>query len=514
MATSAPDTVADGKAHGLKALSETVAADTDALADDRAEAVNAKHNRPLYESPPKIHPKQAKGRFRRIKWIVLFVTLGIYYLAPWVRWPRGEGIPDQAILVDFSERKFYFFFIEIWPQEFYYITGLLILAALGLFLVTSVFGRVWCGYTCPQTVWTDLFVQIERWIEGDRNKRIRLDQARWTLAKLAKRTAKHGLWLVVAVSTGGAWVFYFNDAPQLLGDLFAGTAPTPAYVSMGVLTATTYLLGGHAREQVCTYMCPWPRIQGAMFDENTLLVSYRWDRGEPRGRHKKGDSWEGRGDCIDCNQCVAVCPVGIDIRDGAQMECIQCALCIDACNDVMAKVGRPPNLIAYETINAPERRAQGDHSGIRLLRPRTLLYSALIAVVAGIMVAGLSTRATTDVNVLRDRNPVFVRLADGGIRNGYELKVLNKLHQERTFTIAVDGLPGVRLFNPVTREEGTVALTVPADSVGSVKLYVSLPKGHVTDGTLEDGSAAVDFVIRHDATDTRVVETMPFRGPN
>jgi polyferredoxin len=206
--------------------------------------------------------------------------------------------------------------------------------------------------------------------------------------------------------------------------------------------------------------------------------------------------------------------VGIDIRDGAQMECIQCALCIDACNDVMAKVGRPPNLIAYETINAPERRAQGDHSGIRLLRPRTLLYSALIAVVAGIMVAGLSTRATTDVNVLRDRNPVFVRLADGGIRNGYELKVLNKLHQDRTFEISVAGLPGVRLFNPVTREEGTVALTVPADSVGSVKLYVSLPKGHVTDGTLEDGSAAVDFVIRHDATDTRVVETMPFRGPN
>ena len=498
---------------GLKAVTESVAADTEALADDRAEAVNAKQNRPLYESKPKIHPKAAHGQFRKIKWIVLFVTLGIYYVAPWIRWPRGAGLTDQAILVDFNDRKFYFFFIEIWPQEFYYVTGLLILAALILFLATSMFGRVWCGYTCPQTVWTDLFVQIERWIEGDRNKRIKLDKAKWSWNKLSKRVVKHSLWLLVAVSTGGAWVFYFNDAPSLLGDLFAGTAPTPAYVSMGILTFTTYLLGGHAREQVCTYMCPWPRIQGAMFDENTLLVSYRWDRGEPRGRHKKGQSWDGRGDCIDCNQCVAVCPMGIDIRDGAQLECIQCALCIDACNDVMAKVGRPANLIAYETINAPEMRAQGKTPKIRWLRPRSILYSVLIMVVGGIMLAGLSTRATTEVNILRDRNPVFVRLADGSIRNGYELKVLNKQHAERTFTITVEGLAQARLFNPATRQDGAVDVTVPADSVGSLKLYVALPASEVSSGVLENGSASVDFVVRHRETGTRVVESMPFRGP-
>ncbi|HSR72239.1 MAG TPA: cytochrome c oxidase accessory protein CcoG, partial [Kiloniellales bacterium] len=266
-----------------------------AVERSEAEPVNKKARRSLYAKRAKIFPKRARGTFRRLKWIVMAVTLSIYYLAPWIRWDRGPNAPDQAILIDIPDRKFYFFFIEIWPQEVYYVTGLLILAAVGLFLVTSLAGRVWCGYTCPQTVWTDLFIAVERFVEGDRSARIRLDRTPWTGAKLAKRAVKHGIWLLIALLTGGAWVFYFADAPSLAVDLVTLDAPAVAYITIGVLTSTTYLLGGIAREQVCTYMCPWPRIQGAMLDEESLVVTYRDYRGEPRGPYRKGESWDGRG---------------------------------------------------------------------------------------------------------------------------------------------------------------------------------------------------------------------------
>jgi len=264
----------------------------------------------------------AHGLYRNIKWLALFVLLGIYYITPWIRWDRGPGQPSQAVLVDFENARFYFFFIEIWPQEVYYITGLLILAALGLFLATSLFGRVWCGYACPQTIWTDLFIQVEKFFEGDRNARMKLDKAPWTTKKVFKKTGKHLVWLLIAALTGGAWILYFHDAPTIARDFFTGHAPTTSYVFITLMTFTTYWLAGHMREQVCTYMCPWPRIQAAMIDEDALNVTYRYDRGEPRGAHKKGTSWDDRGDCIDCRQCVAVCPVGIDIRDGLQLECI------------------------------------------------------------------------------------------------------------------------------------------------------------------------------------------------
>ena len=227
------------------------------------EAVNASANRPLYEKRKKIFPRKASGPFRKLKWGILAVTLGIYYLLPWVRWDRGPNSPDQAVLVDFPTQRFYFFFIEIWPQEIYFVTGLLILAALSLFLITSIAGRVWCGYTCPQTVWTDLFILVERLIEGDRNARMRLNDAPWSAAKIRKRALKHAAWLIIAVCTGGAWVFYFADAPTLAAQLVRFDAPLVSYIFIGVLTFTTYMLAGHAREQVCTYMCPWPRIQGA-----------------------------------------------------------------------------------------------------------------------------------------------------------------------------------------------------------------------------------------------------------
>jgi cytochrome c oxidase accessory protein FixG len=476
------------------------------------EPVHAKHRRSMYEARKAIHPRKAHGAFRRLKWIIMAVTLAIYYLTPWLRWDRGPVAPDQAVLIDLPGRRFYFFFIELWPQEVYYITGLLILAAIGLFLVTSVWGRAWCGYACPQTVWTDLFIAVERFIEGDRNARLRLDRAPWGAAKIRKRLTKHLAWIVIGVLTGGAWVFYFADAPTLFGELFAGEASFYAYLFVAMFTATTYLLGGLAREQVCIYMCPWPRIQGAMVDEDTLTVSYRGYRGEPRGSHKKGETWDGRGDCIDCNQCVAVCPVGIDIRDGSQLECITCALCIDACDEVMPKVGRPTGLIGYDTDANMALRARGQTPGFRLIRPRTIVYTAILAVVATIMLIALLNRVPLDVNVLRDRNPLFVMLSDGGVRNGFTVKLLNKSPAETAYTLVVEGLdnPEINVVGaPETSKVAQVMLTVPADSLRSFRITVA-----VADASSVDGSADVNFVVTTVDGSTTVVVDSLFKGPD
>ena len=313
----------------------------------------------LYAKRKQIYPKLAHGKFRTVKWIAMAALLGIYYLVPWLRWERGVGVPDQAVLADFAGERFFFFGIEIWPQEAYYMAGLMILAALGLFLVTSLFGRVWCGYACPQTVWTDLYIWVERAFEGDRAARMRLDAKPMSFNKLWRKVGKHIVWLIIAFLTGGAFILYFHDARMIAQTFFIGEAPLSAYWFAGILTFTTYALAGTMREQVCTYLCPWPRIQAALTDEHALNVTYRYDRGEPRGPHRKGESWEGRGDCIDCKQCVQVCPMGIDIRDGVQLECIHCALCIDACDQMMKKVDRPTGLIAYDTDVAVARRAAG-----------------------------------------------------------------------------------------------------------------------------------------------------------
>ena len=269
----------------------------------------------LYAAARKIYPAAVHGRLRTIKWAVLMITLGIYYFTPFIRWDRGPDAPDQAVLIDLAGRRAYFFFIEIWPQEVYYLTGLLVLAALALFLMNAVAGRIWCGYLCPQTVWTDLFMGVERLIEGDRRDRMILDKGRWTADKLAKRVAKHTAWLMIAWWTGGAWVLYFADAPTLVKDLATFEAPLAAYVWIGILTFTTYTLAGHMREQVCLYMCPWPRIQAALTDEWALNVTYRVDRGEPRMSVKHADkartAGEKAGDCIDCLACVHACPLAL-----------------------------------------------------------------------------------------------------------------------------------------------------------------------------------------------------------
>ena len=474
------------------------------------EAVNAKEARALYAGRPTVVPKRVYGTFRNLKWAVMVVALTIYYGLPWLRWDRGPTLPDQAFLIDFANQRLFFGPLEIWAQEFYYITGILVVSALGLFLVTAIAGRVWCGYACPQTVWTDLFISVERFIQGDRNARLRLKKAAWTLNKVWKLTLTHVIWLLISAATGGALIFYFRDAPTLAQELVTGTAPVIAYVFLGVFAVSTYLLGGLAREQVCIYMCPWPRIQGAMFDDHSLLVSYREPRGEPRGPHKKGQPWEGRGDCIDCKQCVVVCPVGIDIRDGPQLECIQCALCIDACNGIMSKIGRPKGLITYDTFHKRDAAIRDEEARTHVFRPRTVLYMVLIPMIIALMAFGWVNRSELDVNVLRDRNPLFVRLSDGGIRNGYTLKILNKRHQTRTFSLAIEGLDGAKLEILGLRDADPVVEVVP-DDVRALKVYVSVPQS--VSRSLSADVSDIQFVVRDkgDGAETRRGST--FRSP-
>ncbi|MFZ1989233.1 MAG: cytochrome c oxidase accessory protein CcoG [Alphaproteobacteria bacterium] len=449
--------------------------DADAIERIDVEAVNKTERRQLYKKREPIYPKLVHGRFRALKWAVMAITLGVYYGLPWVRWDRGPGEPSQAVLVDFPGQRFYFFFIEIWPNEIYYITGLLIFAALALFLVTSLFGRVWCGYACPQTVWTDLYIAVERLVEGDRNARMRLAKEGWNAGKIAKRITKHALWLLIAAATGGAWIFYFHDAPTVFPEIFTGHAPATAYDFLGILTFTTYALAGTMREQVCTYMCPWPRIQAALTDEDALSVTYRRDRGEPRGPHKKGDSWEGRGDCIDCAQCVAACPMGIDIRDGDQLECINCALCIDACDSIMKRVGRPLGLIAYDTLKNVTRRSNGEPAVYRFIRARTILYAIGILVVAGIMLFALAHKRTIDLSVERDRNPAFVRLSDGSVRNGYTIRIENRAPRTASFAVKVESkVPYEMKTVGIEPETAPLAISLKSGEDRTLRVYLTL----------------------------------------
>jgi cytochrome c oxidase accessory protein FixG len=432
----------------------------------------------LYAAREPIFPKRVKGNFRSFKWIIMIVTLGIYYVTPWIRWDRGPQLPDQAVLIDLANRRFFFFWIEIWPHEFYFIAGLLIMAGLGLFLFTSALGRVWCGYACPQTVWTDLFILVERWIEGDRNARLRLHrQEKLDLRKVRLRVTKWVSWFIIGLATGGAWVFYFADAPTLLRDLVTGQAHPVAYTTMLILTATTFFFGGFAREQICIYACPWPRIQAAMMDEDTLTIGYREWRGEPRGKHRKGEGAEKLGDCIDCMACVNVCPMGIDIRDGQQMECITCGLCIDACDDIMEKIGKPRGLIDYLALSDEPRERAGEKprtAWFHIFRVRTMMYTALWALVGIGLVFALFIRPELDMTVAPVRNPTFVTLSDGSIRNTYDVRLLNKHGEDRPFRVSVSGHPALRV-----QLEGTPYETVdvPANETFLQRVYIVAAPG-------------------------------------
>ena len=450
----------------------------------------------LFAKSLRIFPKRVWGRFRQVKWISMIVLLGIYYLAPFLRWDRGIHAPDQAILIDMAHQRAYFFFIEIWPQEVVYLAGVLILSALALFFVTSLFGRVWCGYACPQTVWTDLFVWVERIVQGDRTKRQKLHNAPWSLEKIGKMTLTHALWLVIGLFTGGAWVFYFNDAPTLLENIFHLDVPWSVLGWILSLTFSTYLFAGFARDQVCKFMCPYARFQSAMFDKNTLIIGYDETRGEARGKHKKGDSWEGRGHCIDCTACVQVCPMGIDIRDGLQMECIACGLCIDACDNVMEKLELPKDLIRYDTPFNQEQRASNSSEKSSLLRARTVYYTILLSLVSAVILYGLVNRSSLEMHVLRDRNPLFVMLSDGTVRNGYDIKILNKTHDDQTYSLTVDGMPELAVRVQGYGETSATNLPVFADSVGHFRVFITAPKPG-------QKRSPVVFTLTNTATDER-----------
>jgi len=464
------------------------------------------------ESPPSLYaprepifPRRVKGTFRTLKWWLLAVMLGIYYVTPWLRWDRGPNLPDQAVLLDLANRRFFFFMIEIWPHEFYFIAGLLIMAGLGLFLFTSAAGRVWCGYACPQTVWTDLFILVERWIEGDRNARLRLHHQAWNVEKARKRAVKWTVWFLIGLATGGAWIFYFTDAPTLLRDLFTGQAHPTAYITMLILTLTTFFFGGFAREQICIYACPWPRIQAAMMDEDTLTIGYREWRGEPRGKA----SVAGSGDCIDCMACVNVCPMGIDIRDGQQLACITCGLCIDACNDVMDRIGKPRDLIGYLALTDEVRERAGQPAKsvwAHVFRVRTVLYTVLWAGVGIGLVVALFLRSPIDVSVTPVRNPTFVTLSDGGIRNAYDLRLRNMQGEDVQFSLSVtsDTMVAVSLEGA----EG-LSVTVPANETMQQRVYLTAAPG--SEAAMEDRSP-VRIWVEELGTTNRVHKDMVFNG--
>jgi polyferredoxin len=391
------------------------------------------------------------------------------------------------------------------------------MAGIGLFLVTSAVGRAWCGYACPQTVWTDLFQHVERFVEGDRNAQLRLEKAAWGPGKITRKFAKHSIWLIIAVATGGAWIFYFADAPTLIRQLWQLDAPYQAWFTIGVLTATTYVLGGLMREQFCIYGCPWPRIQGAMLDEKSLLVTYKAWRGEPRthGIKRAGSAVQqpdgdlgaqpqhGQpslvalasntelnptfGDCIDCDACVAVCPTGIDIRNGSQIGCITCGLCIDACDQVMVRIGRPKKLIGYSTAIDELIAGNGGTPELplkRLLRLRTIAYFFIWGSIGLGLLFLLGARTRLDLSIRQERNPQWVQLSDGTVRNAYTINVRNMEARPRSVTLTVEGLPGALMWTEAqAREQASTALhlLVAPDQVHKARIYVAAPERQRTD---------------------------------
>ncbi|MFL6563505.1 MAG: cytochrome c oxidase accessory protein CcoG [Burkholderiales bacterium] len=387
----------------------------------------------LYEVRRKIYPRAVHGWFAAWRWALVWATQIVFYGGPWLTW-NGR----QALLFDIANRKFYLFGLVFWPQDIIYLTVLLIVSALALFLFTALAGRLWCGYACPQTVYTEIFLWIERRIEGDRNARMKLDRQKAGARKIALKAAKHAAWIAVALWTGITFVGYFTPIKALCANLLLFSAgPWEAFWALFYGFAT-YGNAGWMREQVCKYMCPYARFQSAMFDKDTLVITYDARRGEPRG--KGGD----KGDCVDCGICVQVCPTGIDIRQGLQYECIGCAACIDGCNQVMEKVGKPQKLIRYSTLQALEGKAT------RVLRPRILVYAAILASIATAATASLYLRTPLKVDVIRDRAAIAREVEGGLIENVYRLQIMNTTEQARAFHVSVRGLPEIHVWGEPT----------------------------------------------------------------
>ena len=437
----------------------------------------------LYEVRRTLYPRAVHGWFAAWRWSVVFATQLVFYGLAWLPW-NGR----QAVLFDIAERKFYIFGLVLWPQDVIYLSVLLIISALSLFLFTTVAGRLWCGYACPQTVYTEIFLWIERAIEGDRNQRMRLDAAPLGARKLALKSAKHGAWIALALWTGFTFVGYLTPIRELgraVLELQVGQVESFWILFYGF---ATYGNAGWMREQVCKYMCPYARFQSAMFDRDTLIITYAAARGEPRGGRPKSADPQllGLGDCVDCGICVQVCPTGIDIRKGLQYECIGCASCIDGCDQVMDKMGYARGLIRYSTTNAVERQLTRSQTWARVLRPRVLAYAAILgAIVAGAAVT-LWLRVPLKVDVIRDRaaisREVVDEKGDGQIENVYRLQIMNTVEADRVFSIAVRGPEGVRLASEPRIE-------VPAASSRMVPVKVRAPAG------IEPGKHAIEFIV-------------------
>jgi cytochrome c oxidase accessory protein FixG len=413
----------------------------------------------LYAAHRKVYAREVDGRFADLRALAVWALLGLFYVMPWVSW-NGR----QAVLFDLPARKFYLFGLTLFPQDFYLLTWLLTLAALSLFFFTALAGRLWCGYACPQTVWTEIFVWMERLAEGNRSQQIKLDQAPWRLAKLSRKAAKQLLWIGFAAFTGITFVGYFSAIRPLIDHLLTAQISFWEGFWMCFYGAATYGNAGYLREQVCKYMCPYARFQSAMFDRHTLIISYDAARGEPRGARRSGSAAPaGQGDCIDCTLCVQACPTGIDIRQGLQYECIACAACIDACDAVMHRIGSRPGLVRYSTF------AQLEGAPPQLWRPRTLVYATLwSALLVGFGVA-LAIRAPYDLDVIRDRNALYRELDDGRIENVFSVRLINKDQRPHTFRLEALALPGAEIDSDV-REP-----VVGAEEVRTIVIRVRVP---------------------------------------
>ena len=452
----------------------------------------------LYAAQEKIYPRSVAGFFSAWRWVTVWITQLVFYGLPWLQWNER-----QAVLFDLEARRFYIFGLVLHPQDFIYLTGLLVISALALFLFTAIAGRLWCGYACPQTVYTEIFLWIERKVEGDRSARIRLDLAVFSLAKLSKRLAKHGAWMAVALWTGFTFVGYFTPIRELAA-LTVALALGP-WQTFWVLFYgfATYGNAGFMREQVCKYMCPYARFQSAMFDKDTLIVTYDEERGEPRGpRSKKADPTAmGLGACVDCSLCVQVCPTGIDIRNGLQYECIGCGACIDVCNDVMDKVGYPRGLVKYATQNGLANHWNKTQMLRRAMRPRVLIYSGILLAISTAVFVSLWLRTPLKVDVIRDRGALARMVEQGRIENVFRLQIMNVTETPQRYSVAVRGLNGITLASEHEFE------VLPAE-VRSAVVRVQIPPGSTP------GSYPIDFDIQAIGNeDVRVREVAAFLVP-
>ena len=454
----------------------------------------------MYQAREDIYPRETKGRYASLRWLCVWLTQLLYYGLPWTVW-NGR----QAVLFDLGARKFYIFGIVLWPQDFIYLAALLIICAYSLFLVTAVAGRVWCGFACPQTVYTELFLWIERKIEGTRSAQIRLARQPWTIGKIVRKTAKHLSWGMLALWTGFTFVAYFTPAGTLLHEVLAGVLGPWEWFWILFYSFATYGNAGWMREQVCKYMCPYARFQSAMFDKDTLIITYDQQRGEPRSASPKRELAAGRpaGDCIDCSMCVQVCPTGIDIRKGLQYECIGCAACVDACNSVMTKIDLPRGLIRYSTDHAISNHFSVQQMRRRVLRPRVLIYCGLLLVIVLTFFGSLSMRTPLKLDVIRDRGSLGREVDDGMIENVYRLQIMNTAETAHHFKLGVSGIDSIALATPdEVQLNGTESRAVPVrvrvahgeGKPGSNKIFFTL--NAVDDSSVHVKEKAVFFVPR------------------